>query len=149
MNKCTIIGNLTRDPENRATQSGVPVCNFTVAVNRRVRGENGQQEADFFRVSAWRQLGDICARYLAKGRKVCVIGPVSVRTYQANDGSTRALLEITADDVEFLTGHNDLQATEQKEQAYQEQERQAMQQETMQHDTMGGFTSVGDDDLPF
>lgn len=102
MNKLTIIGRLTRDPELRTTGSGLTVCNFTVAVNRR-KSANGQQEADFFRVSAWRQLGENCQRYLAKGRRVAVVGPVSVSTYQVNDGSTRAQLEINAEDVEFLS----------------------------------------------
>ena len=112
MNKLTIIGNLTRDPELRTTATGVSVCDFTVAVNRRNRSANAgaQPEADFFRVSAWRQLGENCQRYLAKGRKVCVIGPVSARTYQANDGTTRVSLEVTADDVEFLSSRNDDQA---------------------------------------
>ena len=105
MNKLTIIGNLTRDPELRTTSTGVNVCSFTVAVNRRQRsqGAEGQPEADFFRVSAWRQLGEICQKYLAKGRKVAVVGPVTVRSYTANDGSTRFSLEVTADDVEFLS----------------------------------------------
>ena len=104
MNKLTIIGNLTRDPEKRTTSSGISLCTFTVAVNRRrANQESGQPEADFFRVTAWRQLGETCAKVLSKGRKVCVIGPVSVNTYQGNDGTTRASLEVTADDVEFLT----------------------------------------------
>ena len=98
MNKLTIIGNLTKDPELRTTASGVSVCNFTVAVNRR-KGEG----ADFFSVSAWRERGEVCAKYLAKGRKVCVIGPVSARAYTANDGTSRAQLEVTADEVEFLS----------------------------------------------
>ena len=113
MNKLTIIGNLTRDPELRTTSTGVNVCDFTVAVNRRNRNrdaQNGQPEADFFRVSAWRERGELCAKYLAKGRKGCVIGPVSVRTYQANDGTTRASLEVTADEVEFLSSRNDADA---------------------------------------
>ena len=107
MNKLTIIGNLTRDPQLRTTQTGVNVCDFTVAVNRRQSAQqrqNGQQpEADFFRVTAWRELGENCSKYLAKGRKVAVIGPVSVSTYTGNDGVTRANLEVTADEVEFLT----------------------------------------------
>ena len=102
MNKLTIIGNLTRDPELRVTSQGISVCSFTVAVNRRNQKE-GQPEADFFRVTAWRQLGENCGKFLAKGRKVAVVGPVSVSTYQANDGSTRAQMEVTADDVEFLS----------------------------------------------
>lgn len=102
MNKLILIGNLTRDPEQRTTPNGVTVCNFTLAVNR--RSKTGQeQETDFFRVTAWRQLGENCAKYLAKGRKAFVSGPVSVSTYQAQDGSTRVQLEVTAEDVEFLT----------------------------------------------
>ena len=104
MNKVFIVGNLTRDPELRSTRDGISVCSFTVAVNRRVRNaEAGQPEADFFRVTAWRQLGEICAKYLAKGRKVSVTGTVSASAYTAQDGSARASLEVTADDVEFLT----------------------------------------------
>ncbi len=102
MNKLTIIGNLTRDPEARTTQSGVNVCSFTVAVNKRNK-QNNTEEADFFRVTAWRQLADICGKFLQKGKKVCVIGPVGVSTYTGNDGNTRATLEVTADDVEFLS----------------------------------------------
>lgn len=101
MNKLTIIGNLTRDPETRTTQSGSTVCSFTVAVNRRQKSGN-QPEADFFRVSAWNQLGENCQRYLAKGRKVAVVGRVSVSTYQGNDGETRANMDVMAEDVEFL-----------------------------------------------
>ena len=104
MNKLFIVGNLTRDPELRTTSSGISVCSFTVAVNRRRSSTAaGQPEADFFRVSAWRALGENCQKYLAKGRKVAVTGAVSVSTYQGNDGTTRATLEVNADDVEFLT----------------------------------------------
>ena len=106
MNRLTIIGNLVRDPELRTLSSGVSVCSFTVAVNRRRKAE-GQPEADFFRVSAWRQLGENCAKYLEKGRKVAVVGSVEARAYQANDGTTRARLEVNADDVEFLSSRNE------------------------------------------
>lgn len=101
MNKLTIIGNLTKEPELRTTTNGVNVCSFTVAVNRKKKVE-GQPEADFFRVSAWRGLADLCANYLAKGKKVCVIGAVGVRTYESN-GKAGASLEVTADEVEFLS----------------------------------------------
>lgn len=104
MNKLSIIGNLVRDPERKEVGGGIPRCTFTVAVNRKKgKEDNGQPEADFFRVTAWRQLGDICAKYLTKGKKVAVVGPVSVSTYQGNDGTTRASLEVTAEDVEFLS----------------------------------------------
>lgn len=135
MNKLTIIGNLTRDPELRTVSSGISVCDFTVAVNRR---GSQKDETDYFRVTAWRGLADNCAKYLAKGRKVCVIGPVSGSTYQANDGSTRMNLEVTAEDLEFLSPK-----TDQQEAAYKRHERQAIQQEA-------GYTPVDmGDEIPF
>ena len=103
MNKVFIIGNLTNDPESRTTQAGINLCSFTVAVNRRQTAQAGQPEADFFRVTAWRQLGTICHQYLAKGRKVAVTGSVSANAYTARDGSAKASLEVQAEDVDFLT----------------------------------------------
>ena len=142
MNKVFLIGNLTRDPELRTTQTGVTVCSFTIAVNRRRFGsaEAGQPEADFFRVSAWRQLGENCAKYLAKGRKVFVTGPLSARTYQANDGTTRVSLEVTADDVEFLSSRNEAGA------APMGMSAPAPAGVTAQN---SGFTAVETDELPF
>lgn len=139
MNKLTIIGNLTRDPELRTTSSGVNVCTFTVAVNRRRSGNSNQPEADFFRVSAWRQLGENCQRYLAKGRKVAVVGAVSVQTYTGNDGTTRASLEVTADDVEFLSSRNE-------DAGYAPA---APSQPAPAAPAMNGFEEVDDEDLPF
>jgi single-strand DNA-binding protein len=102
MNKLHIIGNLTRDPETRTVSSGSTVCSFTVAVNRRNK-RDGQPEADFFRVSAWNKLGDVCQRYLAKGRKAAVVGSVSVSSYEGKDGGMRFSLDVFAEDVEFLS----------------------------------------------
>lgn len=164
MNKLFIVGNLTRDPELRTTPSGVSVCSFTVAVNRRRSQSNDQPEADFFRVSAWRTLGENCAKYLAKGRKVAVTGSVSVSTYQANDGTTRASLEVNADDVEFLTSRQEAQETDNQAQAYAQQPAYAPQPAytpqpsyqppaapapQQQAFTSRGFVEVEDDDLPF
>ena len=102
MNKLIIIGNVCRDPDARTTQTGISVCSFTVAVNRR-RGKDEQQQTDFFRVTAWRQLGENCGKFLKKGSKVALIGTVSVSTFQGQDGTTHASLEVNAEDVEFLT----------------------------------------------
>lgn len=101
MNKVFFIGNLTRDPETRQTQGGISVCNFTIAVNRRAR--EGQQEADFFNVTAWRQLGELCQKYLSKGKKVSVVGRLQSRTYEAQDGTKRTAYDVVADEIEFLT----------------------------------------------
>ena len=133
MNRLTIIGNLTRDPELRTTQSGKNVCTFTLAVNR--RGQNDQ--TDYFRVSAWEKLGDNCHRYLAKGRKAAGVGPVSVSTYTANDGTTRANMEVMANEVEFLSAANaDVPATK------------APAAPSASADN-NGFVPVDDDDLPW
>ena len=132
MNKIVIIGNLTGAPELRVTQSGVSVCQFTVAVNSK-RKDDG---ATFFRVTVWRALGETCHKYLDKGRKVMVCGAVSASAYTGRDGKPRASLEVTAEDVEFLSsmGHD----------------AQAAHEETaQQHDTEGGFTAVETEDLPF
>ena len=140
MNKVFIVGNLTRDPELRSTRDGISVCSFTVAVNRRQRNaEAGQPEADFFRVSAWRGLGENCAKYLAKGRKVAVTGSVSVSTYTGNDGTFRASLEVMADDVEFLTPRGE--GGEMPASA-----PRAMAPAAPQNN---GFVQVDDDELPF
>ena len=101
MNKLIIVGSLGRDPELRSTPNGIPVCTFSVGVTRRKGNEEPQ--TDWFKVTAWRQLGENCNRYLAKGKKVFVSGPVTVSTYTAKDGSTKASLEVTAEDVEFLS----------------------------------------------
>ena len=101
MNKVTIIGNITKDPELRTTSNGVSVCSFTVAVNRRRKVE-GQPDADYFNVTAWRERGELCAKFLQKGKKVCVVGAVSVRTWESN-GKHGASLELLADEIEFLS----------------------------------------------
>lgn len=148
MNKLFIVGNLTRDPELRITQSGISVCGFTVAVNRhRASQDQGQPQADFFRVTAWRQLGENCNKYLAKGRKVCIVGPVSVSTYVGNDGITRAQMEITADDVEFLTPKSEAQPDQNTANAVAGRLNQYATPAPKPPE--GGYVEVEDDDLPF
>lgn len=143
MNRLTIIGNLTKDPVMRTTQSGHNVCSFTVAVNRRQKDQNGQSIADFFQVSAWNQLAQTCQQYLAKGRKVAVVGQVSVHTYQGNDGKTYAQMDVMASDVEFLSSRSE---AEQKSDQMTAQADAAM---TGTVDPQSGFQAVETDDLPF
>ena len=103
MNKVYLIGNLTRDPEIRTTASGVSVCRFSIAVNRRYKNpQTGQTETDYFNIVAWRQLAELCSKYLAKGRKVAVFGALQSRTYETQDGSKRTAVDVVADEVEFL-----------------------------------------------
>ena len=134
MQTIQIIGNLTSSPETRSTTSGVTVCSFTVAVDRKFKDQSGNKTTDFFRVNAWRQLGEMCGRYLDKGRKVYVRGELQARTYEAKDGTTRMSLDVQADEVEFLSP---------KQSAEQHEEPSA--------DTadMQGFTDITSDDIPF
>ena len=102
MNKLTIIGNLTKDPEMRATPDGRSVCNFTLAVNRRVKNAE-HPEADYFRVTVWDKLAESCGKYLAKGKKAAVIGAVNLMHYSDPNGVIRYYMQLNATDVEFLT----------------------------------------------
>lgn len=109
MNKVILIGNLTRDPELSTIPSGVSVCRFSIAVNRRFKNANGEQETDFFNIVVWRQQGENCAQYLKKGSKVCVIGQIQNRSYE-QDGVRRTVTDIVADEVEFLSPKGDGQS---------------------------------------
>lgn len=98
-NRTILAGNLTRDPELRFTNDGVPVCNFGLAVNR-VRSKN--DEVDFFDITAWRELGELIANYKKKGDPVLVEGRLQYRTWENNEGEKRSKVDVTADTVQFL-----------------------------------------------
>ena len=100
-NRTILAGNLTRDPELRFTNDGVPVCNFGLAVNR-VRSKS--EEVDFFDISAWRELGETVANYKKKGDPVLVEGRAQYRTWEAQDGSKRSKVDFVADNIQFLGG---------------------------------------------
>ena len=139
MNQLIIIGNLTADPESRSTKSGKRVVSFTVAANRRDKDNS----VDYVRVSAWEKLGDVCAQYLSKGKKVMVSGPVHAGSYTNSKGEAVGTLELTAQDVEFLSPKD-------QEAQYKAEERKAIQEEpkTMVKNA-GGFIEVNDEALPF
>lgn len=103
MNKAILIGRLTADPELKQTNGGTAVCRFTLAITRRHAQANGERQADFLPVIAWRQLGEMCHKYLAKGKQAAVVGEIQTRSYDAQDGTKRYVTEIIAESVEFLT----------------------------------------------
>ena len=103
MNKIILIGNVSTDPEQHSTANGKSVCTFNLAVNRKYSGANGDKVTDFFRINAWGKLGDNCARFIAKGRKVAVSGELQARMYDAKNGQQRMALDVQADEVEFLS----------------------------------------------
>jgi single-strand DNA-binding protein len=98
-NRVVLAGNLTRDPELRFTNDGIPVCSFGLAVNR-VRSRS--EEVDFFDISAWRELGETVANYKKKGDPILLEGRLQYRTWEAQDGSRRSKVDVVADNVQFL-----------------------------------------------
>lgn len=147
MNKIFLIGNLTRDPELRTTGSGTSVCTFSIAVNRRFSNQAGERVTDFFNIVAWRALGENCAKYLAKGRKVAVCGELQSRNYDDKDGNKRYVTEIIADDVEFLTPRNQDGSSSYSGNLPDEPGGFAGGGNALAPNE--GFTDVDDDDLPF
>ncbi|HPF53022.1 MAG TPA: single-stranded DNA-binding protein [Eubacteriales bacterium] len=142
MNKIILIGNLTHDPDVRSTTSGITVCSFSIAVNRRFATQGGERQTDFFRINAWRQLGETCSRYLTKGRKVAVIGELQARTYEAKDGTTRMSLEVSADEVEFLTPRSQDEGQQPQGSDYRSDRQNAPA-------VNDPFAGVSSDDIPF
>lgn len=101
MNQVQIIGNLTNDPEIQTVQTvngPQSVCNFTVAVNRRKNNE-----ADYFRCTAWGKGGEIIQKFSGKGKKIYISGRISARAYKTQNGEPRASMEVSVDDFEFLS----------------------------------------------
>ena len=103
-NKVILAGNLTRDPELRFTNDGIPVCNFGLAVNRR---RSKSEEVDFFDVNVWREQGEAVANYKTKGDPVLVEGRLQFRSWEDKEsGQKRSKVDVVADNVQFLGGKN-------------------------------------------
>jgi single-strand DNA-binding protein len=111
INRVVLTGNLTHDPELRATNSGQSVCSLRIAVNTRRKGASGDWEdkPNYFNVTVWGAQGENCARYLAKGRPVAIDGRLEWREYE-KDGQKRQAVDIIADSVQFLGGRDDAAA---------------------------------------
>lgn len=104
MNKVILIGNLTAAPETRKMQDGTVRCSFRLAVQRDFKNsQTGERDADFITIITWRQLAEVCGKYLGKGRKVGVLGSLRTRTYDDTDGVKHYVTEVVADNVEFLS----------------------------------------------
>ena len=102
VNRVVLIGRLTRDPELRTTNSGKSVVSFSIAVQKRIKPQDGEPDADFFRVTAWNQTADYVSQYMTKGRLVAVDGRLECRKWQDQNGGNRETIEVVADNVNGL-----------------------------------------------
>lgn len=135
MNKIILVGRLSKDPELRVTQSGVSVCSFSVACDRRFVKEGEERKADFINCIAWRQTGEFVSKYFAKGHRIALEGSLQTRDYTDSEGKKRYITEVIVDSVEFCqsktenaTGGNFASNTEAD---------------------VDGFMPIDDEDLPF
>ena len=142
MNKIVITGNVCHTPETRTTQSGKTVCSFDVAVNSK-RG--GETKTEYFRISAWNKLGEVCQQYAAKGKKLLVMGEVSARAYMGRDGEPRYSIEVLAQDVEFLSPREHANSYADPQIAKVEADQKQFAAQLAEQ----GFSELTDNDLPF
>lgn len=139
-NKTILGGRLTADPELKTTPSGVSVTSFTVAVNRRGKGKDGETQADFINVTAWRQTAEFITRFFHKASSICVVGTIQTRSWTDQQGQKHYATEVVADEAYFVDGKNESTAAAQPSSQYVPEQY-----------TSGGFRQEGDgdEDLPF
>lgn len=116
INRVVLMGRLTKDPELKTTSGGISVTSFSIAVDRNYVKQGEERKADFFDVVAWRSTAEFIARYFNKGDMIAVEGQLQTRTYEANDGSTRKVVEVNIDNASF-TGSKKSEVNEPKNNA--------------------------------
>lgn len=114
LNKVIMGGRITADPELKQTPSGVSVCTFSIAVNRRTTSKDSaqQSQADFFNVTAWRATAEFVSKYFRKGSSICVVGSLQNRSWDDQQGVKHYATDIIADEVSFVDSKNDSQSAE-------------------------------------
>ena len=119
LNKAMIIGNLTRDPEQKTTPQGTPVTTFSVATNMIWTDQQGQKQekVEYHNIVAWRKLAEICGQYLKKGSKIYVEGRLQTRDWEGQDGVRRYRTEIVAENMIMLDRAGSFSSTSRSEEA--------------------------------
>lgn len=102
MNKCELVGRLTKDPELRLTSNQTAYCNFTIAVDRRFKDSNGQRQTDFINCVAWKQTATFVQKYFHKGGRIGVVGSIQTRSYEDQQGAKHFVTEVIVDEAEFV-----------------------------------------------
>lgn len=132
MNKAILIGRLTNDVELRHTKNqNVPVCSFSIAVDHERKEKDGTRKSEFIDVQCWSTTAERCAKYLSKGRKVCVMGEIRIDSYTSSDGTKRRKAYVEANYVEFLDS------------------KRSSDEPMPQELEDAGFGEISDDEMPF
>ena len=154
MNKVILIGRLTRDPEMRTVGNGAVTTSFSIAVQRPFTNQNGEREADFINIVAWRKQAENIAKYCFKGSQVAVEGRIQTRNYDDKDGKKVYVTEVVADNVTFLGSKG--QTSSGGDYAPQESNNGGYNQDIVTTDVsedpfkdFGEEVALSDDDLPF
>ncbi len=140
MNKVILVGRLARDPELRMTTSGVPVCSFSVACDRKYVKQGEERKADFINCIAWRQTGENIAKFFKKGNRIALEGSLQSRTWKDNEGKTHYIMEVVGEEWEFAQSKNEGAAASTQASDYIP---------TVPESDIEGFMPVRDEDLPF
>ena len=106
MNKCILMGRLTKEPEVKNTSNQVAVCKFTIAVDRKFKDANGQKQTDFINCVAWRQTATFISSYFHKGSKIAIVGSIQTRTFDGDDGKRQYITEVVIDEADFVESKN-------------------------------------------
>ncbi len=149
VNKVILVGNLGKDPDLRYTASGTAVCNFSLATTESYKDRDGnrQEKTEWHNIVVWRQLAEICGKYLAKGKQVYIEGKLQTRKWEDRDGNPRYTTEIVADQMQMLGRAGD----ENNAGGYQRREQRqepAMNQSAPQNN-YDNVQFNPDDDIPF
>ena len=148
LNKVIIGGRLTADVELKQTTSGVSVCSFSVAVNRRY-SKDGNQEADFINCQAWRSTAEFISKYFKKGSSICVVGAIQTRSWEDQNGRKRYATEVVADEAYFVDGKNDTQGAETENPGKYMPNAYSQPQMSLKAQSPQFEEIAGDEDLPF
>jgi len=139
LNKVILMGRLTKDPEIRYTASNIPVCTFSLAVNRSFARQGEPQQTDFINIVAWRSTAEFCSKYFTKGQQVVVCGRLQTRTWDDQEGKRHYVTEVVADETYFADSKRDNNTNRSNENF----------NDVLSNDVEGFIPIDADDDLPF
>jgi single-strand DNA-binding protein len=152
VNVVVLVGNLTRDPELRATPGGTSVCKLGIAVNERTKDPTTStwgERPNYFDIDVFGAMGENCAQYLTKGRQVAIEGRLRWRSWESQDGQKRSAVSVVANNVQFIGPRDAGAAGGYGGQPARTQAAPAFGESAPTTPPAGDFDETGDDDIPF